>query len=104
MNMGKMLKQAQQMQTDMSRVQQELAEKEIEGSAGGGAVVVKVSGDNKILDVTIKPDVVDAEDVEMLQDLIVAATNQALENAGQLAQAEMKKVTGGMNLPGGLGF
>lgn len=103
MNMGKMLKQAQQMQADMARVQQELAEKEIEGTAGGGAVVVKVSGDNKVLDVAIKPDVVDSDDVEMLQDLIMAATNQALENAAQVAQAEMKKVTGGMNLPG-LGF
>lgn len=103
MNMGKMLKQAQKMQADMARVQQELAEKEVEGTAGGGAVVVKVSGENKVLSVTIKPDVVDASDVEMLQDLVMAATNQALENAAELAKQEMAKVTGGMNIPG-LGF
>ncbi len=103
MNMGKMLKQAQKMQSDMARVQQELAEKEVEGSAGGGAVTVKVSGENKVLSVTIRPDVLEGGDVEMVQDLVVAATNQALENAAKLAQAEMAKVTGGLNIPG-LGF
>ncbi len=101
MNMGKMLKQAQQMQSEMARVQQELADKEIEGSAGGGAVVVTVSGSNKVLSVTISPDALD--DVEMVQDLVLAATNQALENAAKIAEEEMGKVTGGMNIPG-LGF
>lgn len=100
MNMGKMLKQAQKMQADMARVQQELAEKEIEGSAGGGAVTVVVSGENKVLSVTIQPDVLEGGDVEMVQDLVVAATNQALESAAALAQEEMGKVTGGLNIPG----
>ena len=100
MNMGKMLKQAQKMQEDMVQIQQDLAEKEVEGTAGGGAVTVKVSGDNKVLNVTIKPDVLEGGDVEMIQDLIVAATNQALENAAALAKEEMGKVTGGMSLPG----
>lgn len=103
MNMGKMLKQAQQMQADMARIQQDLAEKEVEGTAGGGAVTVKVSGDNKVLGVTLQPDVLAGGDVEMVQDLIVAATNQALENAAALAKEEMGKATGGMNIPG-LGF
>lgn len=100
MNMGKMLKQAQKMQEDMAQIQQDLAEKEVEGTAGGGAITVKVSGDNKVLGVTIQPDVLEGGDVEMVQDLIVAATNQALENAAALAKEEMGKVTGGMNIPG----
>lgn len=100
MNMGKMLKQAQKMQTDMARVQQELAEMEVEGTAGGGAVVVKVSGENKVLSVMIQPTALEGGDVEMLQDLVMAATNQALESASKIAQQEMAKVTGGFNIPG----
>jgi len=100
MNMGKMLKQAQKMQEEMAQIQQDLAEKEVEGTSGGGAVTVKVSGDNKVLGVTIQPDVLEGGDVEMVQDLIVVATNQALENAAALAKEEMGKVTGGMSIPG----
>ena len=100
MNMGNMMKQAQKMQQDMLRTQAELAEREYEASAGGGAVRAVVNGSHQVKAVEIRPEVVDPEDVEMLQDLITAAINEAMKVADETAEAEMKKLTGGMNLPG----
>ena len=101
--MNQLLKQAQKMQEELARVQAELANITVEGSAGGGMVKVVANCQNQILEVNIEPEVVDPEDKEMLEDLIVAAVNQALENAQKRAQEEMAKVTGGLmgNMPGG---
>lgn len=99
-NMGNMMKQVQKMQKKMADLQQELDKREVEASAGGGAVTVKVNGKKEILAVTIDKDVVDPDDVEMLQDLIIAATNEALRNAEEMVSREMQKITGGMNIPG----
>lgn len=103
-NMQQLLKQAQKMQQDMARVQAELANITVEGSAGGGMVKVVANCQNQVLEVNIEPEVIDSEDKEMLEDLIVAAVNQALENAAKRAQEEMAKVAGPMmgNLPGGM--
>lgn len=99
-NMNNMLKQAQKMQQDMLKAQQELEEKEFEATAGGGAVTVKVSGKKELIDVTISPDVVDPEDIEMLQDLIIAAVNEAMRKAEENSAAELSKLTGGFSIPG----
>lgn len=99
-NMNNMMKQVQKMQKQMEKMQSELEEKEVEASAGGGAVSVKVNGKKEILDVVIKPEVVDPDDIEMLQDLILAATNEALRKAEEMTNSEMGKITGGMNVPG----
>jgi len=99
-NMGNMMKQVQKMQKQMADLQKELEEKEVEASAGGGAVTVKVNGKKEVLAVTIDKDVVDPDDVEMLQDLILAATNEALRSADEMVSREMQKITGGMNIPG----
>jgi len=99
-NMNNMLKQVQKMQKQMEEMQGELEQKEVEASAGGGAVVIKVNGKKEILDVTIQPEVVDPDDIEMLQDLILAAANEALRKAEEMMSKEMGKITGGMNLPG----
>ncbi len=101
--MGKILKQAQKMQQEMARVQAELGEKEIEVTAGGGMITVKVTGNQHITGLKIRPEVVDPDDVEMLEDLIQAAVNQALESSQKMVQDEMGKITGGLNIPG-LGF
>ncbi len=98
----KMLKQLQQMQARMTKIQEELGEKTVVGTAGGGMVEVTVNGHQKVLDVRIKPEVVDPTDVEMLQDLVLAACNEALEKARELAAKEMGAVTAGMGLPPGL--
>ena len=95
-NMQSMLKQAQKMQKDMQNKQEEVAKKEIETSAGGGAVVVKATGDKKIKEIIIKKEVVDPEDVEMLQDLVLTAVNEALNKAEGMMQAEL----GALNIPG----
>ncbi|MBK8202666.1 MAG: YbaB/EbfC family nucleoid-associated protein [Bdellovibrionales bacterium] len=95
-----MMRQANQMQARMKKLQEELATREFEGGAGGGAVLVKVNGDNKLLSIQIKPDVVSSSDLEMLQDLIVVATNEAIKMAKDTSQQEMSKITGGMNFPG----
>ena len=97
-----MLKQAQQLQKKMEQLQDELLEKRVEGSAGGGMVTVVVNGKGEMVDVKIDPEAVDPGDVEILEDLIVAAVNQAREKAQQLAQEEMHKITGGI-IPQGLG-
>jgi DNA-binding YbaB/EbfC family protein len=103
-NMADMFKQAQKLQDEMSRVQEELGTLTAEGSAGGGMVNVTVSGKQRILSVKIDKEVVNPDDVEMLEDLIVAAVNQAMDHSQDMAQEAMQKVTGGLlgNLPGGL--
>lgn len=102
-NMGNMLKQAQQLQERMQQLQEELGERRVEGTAGGGMVTVTANGKNEILQIKIDPEVVDAEDVEMLEDLVVAATNQALNKAKEMVNSEMSKAAGGLlpNLPPG---
>lgn len=100
-NMGNLLKQAQKMQKDMEKTQQDLADKIVEASAGGGAIVVVANCKKEIKEIRIKPEVVDPEDVEMLQDLVLAAVNEALRKADDTAQSELGKVTGGLGgLPG----
>ncbi len=100
MNMGNMMKQAQKMQQDMLRVQAELEEQEYTASAGGGVVEATVTGKNRVTGIKIQPEAVDPDDVEMLEDLIVAAIGEAMNQAESDAAEKMKKVTGGMNLPG----
>ena len=99
-NMNNMMKQVQKMQKDMEKVQAELEEKEVEASVGGGVVTVVATGKRMIKSVTIEPEAVDPDDVEMLEDLVLAATNEALRMADELASKEMGKVTGGMKIPG----
>jgi nucleoid-associated protein EbfC len=99
-NMQNMMKQMQKMQKKMAEAQEELGEKRIEGTAGGGMVTVIVSGHKQILEVNIKEEVVDPEDIEMLQDLVLAATNDALKKADDLTNDTMGQFTKGMNLPG----
>lgn len=98
-NPNQMMKQVQKMQADMERVQEELGSKTVEATAGGGMVRVVATGKQEIREIVIAPEAVDPEDVEMLQDTIIAAVNEALRKAGELAQQEMAKVTGGMKLP-----
>lgn len=99
-NMGGMMKQMQKMQKDMEKMQAQLEETEVEASAGGGAVSCKVNGKKEVLSITIDEAVVDPEDVEMLQDLVMAAVNEAIRKAEDMMAGEMKKLTGGMNIPG----
>ena len=97
-----MLKQLQQMQAKMAKIQEELGEKTVTGTAGGGMVEVIANGHQKVLSVTVKREVVDPADVEMLQDLVLAAVNDAMEKARELAAKEMGAVTAGMGIPPGL--
>ncbi|MFA7635590.1 MAG: YbaB/EbfC family nucleoid-associated protein [Bacillota bacterium] len=99
-NMKKMMKQVQKMQADMERVQKELGEERIEATAGGGVVKAVVSGHQEMLEICIDPSVVDPDDVEMLEDLVVAACNEALRKARDLAEQRLAKVTGNMSIPG----
>lgn len=99
-NMNSMIRQAQKMQEEMLKAQEELETKTVEASVGGGAVSVVVSGKKELVSVTISPEAVDPEDVEMLQDLIVSAVNEALRKADDMAASSMSKITGGMNIPG----
>nr|WP_330386711.1 YbaB/EbfC family nucleoid-associated protein [Peptostreptococcus russellii] len=99
MNMNNLLKQAQKMQADMQKQQEELESKEVEASVGGGAVVVKMNGKKELVDIAIKPEVLDPDDVEMLQDLVLSAVNQAINEVDELQKSQMSKLTGGMNLP-----
>ncbi|HZG16763.1 MAG TPA: YbaB/EbfC family nucleoid-associated protein [Candidatus Bathyarchaeia archaeon] len=99
-NMQQMMKQVKKMQDDMQKAQEALKEKIVEGSAGGGAVTVKANGHKQILDIAIKPEVIDPEDAEMLQDLVLTAVNDALRNVDELVNKEMGRFTGGMNIPG----
>ena len=99
-NMQAMLKQAQKMQEDMAEKQAELEEQEYEVAAGGGVVNVKINGKKEILSVKIDPEVVDPDDVETLEDLIVAGVNEAIKKVEAISAEEMQKITGTMNLPG----
>ncbi|GEK59672.1 MULTISPECIES: YbaB/EbfC family nucleoid-associated protein [Marinococcus] len=99
-NQANMMKQMQKMQKDMQKAQEELKEKSVEATAGGGAVKVVASGDKQILDIEIDEDVVDPDDVEMLQDLMLAAMNEALKKVDELVEQDMGKFTKGMNIPG----
>ena len=98
--MGKMMKQVQKMQQDMAKLQEELKDRLVEASVGGGVVAVVVNGQQEVKEIRIDKSAVDPEDVEMLQDLILAAVNEALRKSQDLAAAEMGKVTGGLNVPG----
>ena len=100
MGMGNLAKMAQQMQADMARVEGELRDLQVEGSAGGGVVKAVVTGKQDIVSVTIDPGVVDPDDVEMLQDLVVAAVGDALGKARASAEEKMARVTGGLRIPG----
>jgi DNA-binding YbaB/EbfC family protein len=97
--MGNLLKQAQQLQTKMARLQEELEERTVEASSGGGMVTVVVNGRQEILSINIEPEVIDPDDQEMLQDLILAAINDGLAKARNMVNEEMGKLTGGLNLP-----
>jgi hypothetical protein len=99
-NMNNMMKQMQKMQQDMQRIQEEVQLREVEATSGGGAVTAVVTGKKELVSIKIKPEVVDGDDVEMLEDLVVAAVNEALRKAEEMVSAEMGKVTGGMNIPG----
>ncbi len=101
-NMGNLMKQAQKMQRQMEEAQKELEEKEVTAAAGGGAVEVTVSGKKEITKVKLSEEVVDPDDIEMLEDLIMAATNEALRQMEEMAQSSMAKITGGLG--GGLPF
>jgi nucleoid-associated protein EbfC len=98
-NMGNIMKQAQQFQSKMAKLQEELGERTVEATAGGGMVAVTASGKQEIVAIRIEPEVVDPEDVEMLQDLIQAAVNDALNRAKEMVNEEMGKLTSGLNLP-----
>ena len=98
MNMN-MIKQAQKMQQDMMKMQQELEVKQYEAAAGGGVVKAVVNGKHEVVSLTIDPEAVDPEDVEMLQDMVVAAVNEAMRTATEDAASQMSKLTGGLNLP-----
>ena len=99
-NMSKMLKQAQKIQQEMAKLQEELKERTVDASAGGGVVEVTVNGKQELLAIKINPEVVDPEDVEMLQDLILAAVNEGLRKSQEMVAEEMSKITGGLNIPG----
>lgn len=99
-NMGNMMKQAQKLQAKMLKLQEELAEKTIEGSAGGGMVKAVANGKQQLISVHIEKEVVDPEDVDMLQDLVLAAVNDALQKSQEMVGDEMGKLTGGFNIPG----
>jgi len=98
--MGNMLKEAQKLQSKMLKMQEELADQIVEASAGGGMVKVTVNGKQQLLNIAIEKEVVDPEDIEMLQDLIVAAVNDALKKSNDIASEQMKGLTGGLNIPG----
>lgn len=98
--MGDMMRQVQKMQAKMAEIQAGLEKAEVEGSSGGGMVKVIANGKNDILSITIDPEVVDKNDVEMLQDLVLAAVNQAHQKSQELAAKQMAELTGGLNIPG----
>lgn len=98
--MGNMMKQAQKLQSKMLKMQEELAQRTVETSAGGGMINVVANGRQQIISIAIDREVVDPDDVEMLQDLVLAAVNDALNKAQEMVAGEMGKITGGMNIPG----
>jgi len=100
MNMNNLMKQAQQMQSKLAMLQNELSEREVEASAGGGMVKVKVNGKQQLLSISINRECVDPNDVSTLEDLVFTAVNQAMKQSQEMVQQAMSKVTGGMNIPG----
>lgn len=100
MNMNNLMKQAQQMQAKLAMLQNELAEREVESSAGGGMVKAKVNGKQQLLSITINKECVDPNDVATLEELVFTAVNQAMKQSQDMVQQAMSKVTGGMNIPG----
>lgn len=99
-NLNKMMKQAKQMQDKIVQMQAELEQREIEASVGGGVVTVKVNGKQQLTEIKIKPEAVDPEDIEMLEDLIMAAINEGIKKSQDMVSSEMAKITGGLNIPG----
>ena len=99
-NMNSMIKQAQKMQAEMERIQAETEEKTVEATAGGGAVSVVMKGSKELVSIKLSPDVVDPDDIEMLEDLIVAAVNEASKSANELMEESMRSITGCLNVPG----
>lgn len=99
-NMGNLMKKAQQLQEQMAKLQEELSEKTVQTSSGGGMVVVVANGKQEIVSIRIDPEVVNTHDIEMLQDLVLAAVNDALHQAKQMVSQEMTKLTGGIKIPG----
>lgn len=99
-NMGNMMKQVQKMQQEMAKLQAELEERTVESASGGGVVNVVVSGKKELREIKINPAAVDPDDVEMLEDLILAAVNEGLRKAEEMVAGEMAKITGGLNIPG----
>jgi nucleoid-associated protein EbfC len=99
-NMGNILKQAQAMQAQMAKVQEQASSKTVTGTAGGGSVTITANGTMQLVGIIIDPEVVKSGDVEMIQDLVMAASNDALKRARDMMADEMKAVTGGMNMPG----
>ncbi|MDO4846859.1 MAG: YbaB/EbfC family nucleoid-associated protein [Clostridiaceae bacterium] len=97
---GNMMKRLQEMQANMEAKQAELAEAEYTASSGGGAVDVTVNGSHEVVSIKIQPDVVDPEDVEMLEDMLIAALNEAMRKADETAERELGQITGGLNIPG----
>ncbi len=95
-----MMKQAQKMQAQILKIQEEMAERSVEASSGGGMVTVTANGKQEVLSIRIEPEVVDPDDIDMLQDLVAAAVNEALKKAQEMVSEEMAKVTGGLQLPG----
>lgn len=102
-NMSQMMRQVQQMQAEMEKAQESLKHETVEASAGGGMVTVKVSGELQVLELKIDPEAVDPEDVELLQDMVQAAVNEAVRSAQELAANKLGAATGGLGGPGGLG-
>ena len=99
-NMNNMMKQVQKMQKDMQQMQEEIGNKEVEATAGGGAVTVKANGKKEIISIKIKEEVVDKDDIEMLEDLVLTAVNQALSQADAMMSSGLSGITGGLNIPG----
>lgn len=99
-NVNQMIKQAQKMQDQITELQEEIEARDFTATAGGGAVEVTLSGKKTIKELTLKPEIVDPEDIEMLQDLIISAVNEAVNNIETTTEAEMGKITGGVSLPG----
>ena len=99
-NMQQLARQAQKLQQQMAKMEEELQAREYEATSGGGMVTAKVSGKKELIELTIKPEAVDPDDVEMLQDMVIAAVNEALRTAGDTMEREMGKLTGGLNMPG----
>lgn len=101
---GSLIKQAQKVQEEMARIQGELSQKKVEATSGGGMVTVVVNGQQELVSIKIDPEIVNSDDKEMLEDLVLTAVNEGMRKAKDLVKEEISKVTGGMNLPPGLGL